>query len=134
MLSVIKSAVENGFEFDPTDTFEEVWEQAEDWLRENEPNGHQFIQCDFHAHGMSQNYLFIDEDGYETDMTGEIFDFPKARAEKEVYFKKDGDTFTPVNWFDIPDESEEGREDYVFVYDYIVCHDGIIAYLYDTLK
>ena len=133
ILSVINAAVQNGFEFDPSDSMEEIWQQAEETLLENEPMGHQFIQCDLHGHGMSQGYTFIDEDGTGSIMSGEIFTFPKAKEEDGVYFEKTGDDFKAVNWFDIPDEYDENRKNFIFVYDKVVCSDGIIAYLYDHM-
>lgn len=131
ILSIINSAVKNDFEFDPSDTIEEIWQQAEDYLLENEPEGHLFVQCDLRGHVMSQYYCFVDKDGHSSEVSGEIFDFPKAKKEDEIYFRKDGEKFIPVNWFEIPDD--EGCKSFVFVYDKVVCCDGVIAYLYDSL-
>lgn len=133
ILSVINAAVQNGFEFNPTDTVEEIWQQAEENILENEPNGHIFIQCDLSGHGTSQYYLFIDADGTEHDSTGEIFNFPKAKKEDEIYFEKNGEKFAPVNWFEIPDECDGHCKDFVFVFDRVVCSDGAVAYLYDHM-
>ncbi len=133
ILSIINAAVQNGFEFDPSDSMEEIWQQAEETLLENEPMGHQFIQCDLNIHGMNQSYTFIDEDGTGGTMSGEIFTFPKAKEEDDVYFEKKGNDFTAVNWFDIPNEHDENRKNFVFVYDKVVCSDGTIAYLYDYM-
>lgn len=133
ILAVINAAAQNGFEFDPSDTMEEIWQQAEETLLENEPMGHQFIQCVLSGHGMSQSYTFIDEDGTDITMSGEIFTFHKAKEEDDVYFEKKGDEFIPVNWFDIPDEYDSNRKNFVFVFDKVVCSDGTIAYLYDHM-
>lgn len=131
ILSVINAAVANGFELDPADSLEDIWQQAEETMLENEPNGRVFVQCALGGHGMSQNYTFTDDDGYSVGMTGEIFDFPKAKADDEVYFRKEGGAFTPVAWYEIPDGEE--RKDYVFVFDKQVRSDGAVAYLYDHL-
>ena len=130
LLAIINAAVQDGFEFDTTDSMEEVWQQAEDYLLENEPYGHLFVQCDLSGHGMSQGYTFVDVDGYDITSSGEIFDFGHANKEDEVYFRMKGNDFEPVNWFEIPDD--ENRRDFIFVYDKVVCADGKIAYLYDN--
>lgn len=130
ILAIINAATQDGFEFDPSDTMEEIWQQAEDYLLENEPYGHLFVQCDLSGHGMSQYYCFVDIDGHSSEVSGEIFDFPKAKKEDEIYFRKDGEKFIPVNWFEIP--RDENRKDFIFVYDKVVCADGKIAYLYDN--
>lgn len=129
ILAIINAAVQDGFEFDTTDSMEEVWQQAEDYLLENEPYGHLFVQCDLSGHGMSQGYTFVDVDGYAITSSGEIFDFGHANKDDEVYFRMKGNDFEPVNWFEIPDD--ESRRDFIFVYDKVVCADGKIAYLYD---
>lgn len=130
ILSIINAAVQDGFEFDPSDSMEDVSIQAEDYLLENEPYGHLFVQCELSGHGMSQGYTFIDEDGYDITSSGEIFDFRHAKKDDEVYFQMKGNDFDPVSWFEIPDD--ESRRDFVFVYDKVVCADGKIAYLYDN--
>ena len=130
ILSIINAAVQDGFEFDPSDSMEDVSIQAEDYLLENEPYGHLFVQCDLSGHGMSQGYTCVDEDGYDITSSGEIFDFRHAKKDDEVYFQMKGNDFEPVDWFEIPDD--ESRRDFVFVYDKVVCADGKIAYLYDN--
>lgn len=130
ILAIINAAVQDGFEFDLSDSMEEVGIQAEDYLLENEPYGHLFVQCDLSGHGMSQGYTFVDVDGYDITSSGEIFDFSHAKKDDEVYFQKRGNDFEPVNWFEIPDD--ENRKDFIFVYDKVVCADGKIAYLYDN--
>lgn len=132
ILAIINAATQDGFEFDPSDTMEEIWQQAEDYLLENEPYGHLFVQCDLSCHGMSQGYTFVDVDGYGITSSGEIFDFGHAKKDDEVYFQMKGNDFEPVNWFDIPAPEDERRRDFVFVYDKVVCADGKIAYLYDN--
>ena len=133
ILSVINAAVNNGFEFDITDSMEEIWHQAEEVLLENEPEGHRFVHCHLGGHGMSQYYNFVEADGTEHDCTGDIFDFPKLKTDDEVYFKKDGETFTPCNWFDVPNDDDKDYANYVFVFDKVVCADGSVAYLYDHM-
>lgn len=133
ILAIINAAVQDGFEFDLSDSMEEVGIQAEDYLLENEPYGHLFVQCDLSGHSMSQGYTFVDEDGYGMTSSGEIFDFGHYKKDDEVYFHMQGNDFVPVNWFDIPAPEDDRRRDFVFVYDKVVCADGKIAYLYDHL-
>lgn len=136
-IGVLSAAVEDGFEFNMTDSMEDVVMAAEDYLQENEPYGHVFEQVGLSGHGMSQNYSWVDdESGKEVQMSGEIFTFPQSKADKEVYFHHDQekDEFTAVNWFDIPDEyHKEERKHYIFVFDKQVRSDGKIAWLYDGM-
>lgn len=135
-LAVITAAVNAGFEFDMDDSMADVEMQAQDYLLENEPYGHVFEHIELSGHGMSQNYSWADEDSdYSTQMSGEIFGFGENRAEDEVYFhREENGTFTPVNWFDIPNEFEkEERRQYIFVFDKQVRSDGKIAWLYDYM-
>ena len=131
MVSVIAAAVQGGFEFDPTETVEDVWMSAENFLLETESCGINFIHCTLEGHGMSQSYSFVDEDGTGEVMSGEIFTFPKAKASDNVYFKIEDDKITSVAWHDIPDG--EGREKYAFVFAREVSVDGKVAYLYDWM-
>jgi len=131
ILSVINIAVNNGLEIDITDSIEDIFQQAEEELLENEPEGSEMIHCILNEHGMNQYYNFVEADGTEHDCNGEIFDFPKAKAEDDVYYKKEGDAYTPCNWFDIPDGEE--RKNYIFVYDKVVCSNGVVAHLYDYM-
>lgn len=133
-LEVIQQAVvNNDFEFDANDSIMEVFQQAFDSLMEN-PTGQQFIHTDLDCHGMTQNYTFYDEvTDFENHVSGEVFDFCwHYKADDEVLFHevRPGE-FEPVNWFDVPMEGEEGRNDYIFVFDREILSDGRVAYLYD---
>ena len=137
LISVINAAVNEGFEYDPEDSVIEVAQQAEDELRESEPYGVEYEHCPLEGHGMSQCYTWQDDQtGMEKTMTGEIFTFPKAKADEGVYFHKRPDMildFQPVNYFDIPDKGDPSRKEYVFVYAHEVKGNGMVAYLYDTM-
>ncbi len=133
-LEVIQQAVvNNDFEFDANNSIMEVFQQAFDSLMEN-PTGQQFIHTDLDCHGMTQNYTFYDEvTDFENHVSGEVFDFRwHYKADDEVLFHevRPGE-FEPVNWFDVPMEGEEGRNDYIFVFDREILSDGRVAYLYD---
>lgn len=132
-VNVVRTAIENGFEVDFNDDMEQILVDAEEFILENcKVEGRVF--CELHTHGTSQYYNFIDEDGSERNCSGEIFDFLKYKEKDEVYFRiEENGNFTPVNWFDIPNEGEE-RENYVFVYDRIVDCKGKLIELYDCFK
>ena len=136
-IGVLSAAVEAGFELDMNDRMDDIVMEAEDYLLENEPYGHVFEQVDLGGHGMSQGYTWVDEEsGKEVQMSGEIFTFAHYKADAEVYFHLDWEKneFTPVNWFDIPDEYHmDERKHYVFVFDKQVKSDGKIAWLYDGM-
>lgn len=128
--AVIRIAAENGLEIDETETFESIFTDADNFIRNEEPLGHEFVQLDFSSHGYNQGYTFADECGYFNTVSGDIFDFSyHYKKEDNRLFRKDGDTFTPVAWYDIPDDEE--RENYVFVFDYQTMSNGKLAYLYD---
>lgn len=135
-LGVLNAAVNDGFEFDMTDSMEDVVMQAEEYLFENEPYGHVFENVGMNGHGMSQNYCWVDDESDHTiQMSGEIFDFADYKAEQDIYFRleENGD-FTHVNWFEIPNEFEkEERKKYVYVFDKQVKANGKIAWLYDYM-
>lgn len=134
-LEVIQSAiVNNDFEFDAQNSsIMEVFQQAYDSLMEN-PTGRQFIHTELDCHGTTQNYTFYDEEtGFQNLVSGEVFDFLwHYKADDEVLFHevRPGE-FEPVDWFDVPMDGEEGRNDYIFVFDREILSDGSVAYLYD---
>ena len=135
-ISVLAAAVNDGFEPEMDETLEDVVIKAEDYLLENEPYGHVFEQVDLSGHGMSQNYVWVDEEtGKEVQTSGEIFDFGHCKAEDDIYFRKEDDgKMTPVSWYEIPDEYHmDERKRYIFVFDRQVRSDGKIAWLYDYM-
>lgn len=132
-LEVIQAAVvNNDFEFDADDSIMEVFQQAEDSLRED-PIGVDFIHTELWGHSMSQGYTFTDDaTGYEKTMNGEVFDFGKSKADADVYFHADGKGgFEVVNWFDIPAEGNVERRQYIYVFAREIQSNGRVAYLYD---
>ena len=134
-LEVIQSAVfNNDFEFDADNcSIMEVFQQAYDSLMEN-PTDKQFIHTELYCSGMTQNYTFYDEyTGFQNIVSGDVFDFRwHYKADDEVLFHevRQG-KFEPVDWFDVPMEGEEGRNEYIFVFAKEILSDGSMAYLYD---
>ena len=130
--AIIRIAVEEGFEPDENDSFDTIASDAANYLLKEEPCGHEFVHCPFSWHGYMQGYGFVDESGYEIEASGEIFDFSHHwRKEDETLYLKEGDNYTPVNWYDIPDPDDESRENYIYVYDYQPMSNGKVAWLYD---
>ena len=135
-LAVIQAAVvNNDFEFDAEDSIMQVFGQAEDSLRED-PIGVDFVRTELSGHGMSQAYTFYDDaTGFTNTTSGEIFDWGHYRADNETYFKADGKGgFDAVNWFDIPEEGNPERRNYIYVFDREVQSNGRLAYLYDYFE
>lgn len=133
-LSVITAATEAGFTFDMDDTMQEIWDAADNFLSEKEPYGHVFEQVDLNGPDYSQHYSWADDESdYTTDAGGEIITTNgQYTADEKVYYHREEDgTFTPVNWFDLPDEGDEKRREYIFVFAYHVKANGKVAYLYD---
>ena len=128
MVKMIAGAVEIGFTFDECDSVEEVFAQAIEYIEDN--GSEVMTQCDFD----NQRYVFVDVDGFGGSCSGEIFDFTRHyKASDEKLFKHEDDgSFTPVNWYDIPEG--ENRENYIFVFDRVACIDGTVAVLYDYFK
>ena len=86
------------------------------------------------SHG--QSYTFIDENNIDRMVNGDIFNYGwHYKAKDEVFFRKDGNTFIPVDWFEIPVEDYEGiehkRNEFVFVFDTIVTSNCEVVALYD---
>lgn len=131
---VVERAMQEGFEVNEHDELDTILCDAENHIFNN-CGVDTMEQCDLSTDGRSQYYYFIDKDGSEHNSTGEIFDFAKYKAEKEVYFKRDENgKFTPVSWFDIPMAGEDGRDDYVFVFDTIIDCEGQVVALYDYFR
>ena len=83
-----------------------------------------------------QCYGFIDENGIYRNMSGDIINYGwHYKAKDKVFFRKDGNTFIPVDWFEIPAEDYEGiehkRNEFVFVFDTIVTSNCEVVALYD---
>ena len=132
-LGIINAAVSQGFEFDPEDSFMEIYEQACNELMEYESCGSEFVQADLDSYGNTQAYTFIDPDtGHNETVSGEIFDF--TTKSDAVYYRREEDgSFTPLKWFEVPAQGED-RSNYIFVYAKEILSNGKIAYMYDYLK
>ena len=131
---VVSRAISEGYEVDEHEELENILFDAENYIFAN-CNPDTMEQCNLQSNGRSQYYYFIDKDGSEHNSTGDIFDFPRYKTEKEVYFKREEDgKFTPVDWFDIPMDGEDGRSDYLFVFDTIIDCEGNIVALYDYFQ
>lgn len=138
LINVIQAAVKDGMELDPETTIAEAWQQAEDYLLENEPYGIWYEHHNLEGHGMAQSYTWHDEaSGAVKTMTGEIFNFPKAKKEDRVYFKRTPmgeEPYEAVSWYDIPEKENWQLSDcYIAVYAKEVRSDGKVIYIYDTL-
>lgn len=131
---VVERAFEEGFEIDEHEEIETILCDAENFIFETCAVD-TMEQCNLSSDGRSQYYYFIDNDGSEHNSTGEIFDFGKYKADKNVYFKREENgEFTPVSWFDIPMDGEDGRDDYIFVFDMIIDCEGKVVALYDYFR
>ena len=107
-MMLLQSAMEQGFELEMAETIEQNMLLAEEYLLENVEAD--FEYCEFTG-GYSQGYYFCDEFGKDTQVSGEIFDFGKDKAESEVYYHIENDgEFKPVDWFEIPMEGEAREE------------------------
>lgn len=131
--SVITAAADAGMEIDETDELIMIFTEAELYLIDNRPNGVEYIQTDLDTDGKEQSYIFVDECGHETRCSGEIFDFGNryTKEDKLLFHLEDNADFTPCSWFDIPSQGEEGRNEYVFVFDTVILPNGKVAMLYD---
>lgn len=93
--------------------------------------------CELESIGsQGQAYSWIDENGIERNMSGDIFNYGwHYKAKDRVFFRKDGDQFIQVDWFEIPAEDYEGiehkRSEFVFVFDTIVTSNCEVVALYD---
>lgn len=129
-IGVINAAVSKGFEFETDEPFINVATDAEAWLIDNEPYGHDFERIELECSGSSQYYTWLDEgSGSVKNMSGEIFDF-NTHQDGVFFHEEVGGDFTPVKWFDVPMEGVE-RKRYIFVFAKEVRSDGTVAYLYD---
>lgn len=129
-MMLLQSAMEQGFELEMNETIEQNMLLAEEYLLE-------YVEADFkHCEltgGYSQGYYFCDEFGKDTQVSGEIFDFGRYKAESGVYYHIESDgEFKPVDWFEIPMEGKE-RKEYIFVFDKFVSANGKVYKLYDHL-
>lgn len=143
-LEIIQQAiVTNDFKFDPEESITEVFQQAYDSLVEN-PVGHVFVCAELRGHGMRQGYTFCDDaTDYANTVSGEIFDFGHYGKDNGVYFHQrrfrgnsiqTEEDFEPVAWYDIPNEGDEKRKEYIFVFDTQLMSDGKLAMLYDYFE
>ena len=127
---MLSAAVSKGFEFETDDPFINIATDAECWLTENEPYGHDFERIELECSGGNQYYTWADENsGSVKNMSGEIFDF-NTHQDGVFFHEEIGGDFTPVKWFDVPMEGIE-RKRYIFVFAKEVRSDGKVAYLYD---
>ena len=140
MLSIIQAAAKQGMEIDKDETIEETYFVAEDYLKEHPISIH-FEHCELSGGGQ-QYYQWADGDDIRTEVWGEIFDWADYKADRKVYFHKKAwlsatrepaENFEAVNWFDIPDDGDDKRSEYVFVFETMVCADGSLAMLYDYM-
>lgn len=116
-----------GFEFDEADSMEEIYINAQDYIVENGET--EMTWNEFDRHG--QSYHFCDTDGLTYYASGEIFDFCyHYKASDGKLYRREGDNFVAVNWYDVPTEGKE-RENYLFVYGRVACADGKVAALFD---
>lgn len=130
-MMLLQSAMEQGFELEMNETIEQNMLLAEEYLLENVEAD--FEQCELTTSGYSQNYYFCDEFGKDAEVSGDIFDFAKYKADSEVYYHiENNGEFKPVNWFEIPMEGEK-RKEYIFVFDKFVSANGKVYKLYDHL-
>ena len=141
MLSIIQAAAGQGMEIDPSETIEETYFVAEDYLKEHPISIH-FEHCELSSSGRDQSFSWNDGDDIKQEMWGEIFDWADYKADRKVYFHKKAwvsatrepaENFEAVNWFDIPDDGDDKRSEYVFVFETMVCADGSLALLYDYM-
>ena len=131
-IELIRKAIELGYELDDQNAVAEEVANAADYIvaNGNEVWYHTELDCNSHQ----QSYIFVDSDGFTHETWGEIFNFTaKYRSSDNKYFRREGDAFVPVNYWEIPDDTAE-RQNYVFVFDRIACVDGTVAVLYDYLK
>lgn len=120
----IQAAIDNGFTVSGTDSIETVWQDACDYIIDN--TEHVMEYCELVTNNRGQHYDFGE---YWED--GEIFDFGWHYKESDhVLFRREGNDFVWVNWFDVPMDGEPDRADYGFVFDTIV-YDGEAIDLYD---
>ena len=141
MLSIIQAAARQGMEIEKEDTIEEAYFKADDYLKENPVSIH-FEHCELSGSWGNQSFSWADGNDISTQMWGEIFDWGDYKSDRRVYFHKEkwiaetrepAENFKAVNWFDIPDDGDEKRKDYVFVFESMVCADGSLAMLYDYM-
>lgn len=118
----LAAAIDEGYEYNHNLDFDDNAVDAENFLIHNEDVEKTFVHCNLTPNGYSyKNHV----------VSGDIFDFGHFRAENKVYFQEEEDgSFTPVDWFEVPAPGEEGRENYIFVFDTIV-YDGEVLMLYD---
>lgn len=117
----LAKAIEEGYEYNCKRGFDENIQEAEYFLIDNCEGEFEF--CELGNNGYSYGDYVC---------SGEIFDFGHYSANKKVYFRKNEDgSFTPVDWFEVPSHGEEGRSNYIFVFDTIV-YDGEVLKLYDV--
>ena len=128
-LPTINEALGLGFDMTMfSGNFEQLYLDCENHIMENgEP---EMERCELHHSGNSQYYSFGNN-----NCTGEIFDFGRYTASMEVYFHEVDGKFIPCAWYDVPMHNEEGRNEYIFVFDTIVDTDtGKLISLYDYFE
>lgn len=136
-LAVINAAVNAGLKLDMSYTMQEIWDAADNFLSDKEPYGHVFEQVDLYGADHSQHYTWADDESdYYTQVSGDVITTNgHYAAYLKVYYRLEDDgTFTPVNWFEIPDEGDENRRNYIFVFAHHVKASGKVAYLYYCLE
>lgn len=117
-------ALTDGYKYNNRISLDDNAIEAENWFIEH--NVATMTYCELY-NGQNQNYTYGDK-----TVSGEIFDFGKYDAEAAIYFRANEDgTFTPVSWYDIP--NDEGRKNFVFVFAAIV-YEGKVLKLYDRFE
>ena len=142
MVSIIPAATKQGLEIKPSETIENTYILAEEYLTEHPVSVH-FEHCKLSGGYGNQYYSWSDGDNISDNPTGEIFDFGDYRESSRVYFRKLRwrgnvrefvEDFQAVNYFDLPEPGDECCKEYVYVFDKKICADGSLALLYDYFK
>lgn len=80
-LNILQNAISNGFEFDETDSFENIIIEAMDYLDDTEEGIDE--ECQISVSGDSQYIIYDDGMGYEYVCSGDIVDWSgRAPGEK----------------------------------------------------
>lgn len=122
IFNIINRAVKDfGYEFEVEDSLQEIWDGAEDCIRQN-VDYDRIEECEFDWGGHWQHLTWTDDMGYVTDKTGE-FTSGEQRDMTWLRYDEEKREFTPIEWF-----RADTEKDYVVV-DYDIDSEGQLVCL-----
>ncbi|MFV0398811.1 MAG: hypothetical protein ACK5JU_12500 [Bacteroidales bacterium] len=120
-INVIQRAINLGYEFDSSFTFDEILIDCENFLF-GELDADRYEKCQLHTSTRDQHYSYADGMGYENTVSGDIHYFDPE--ETRYTFSEDG-TPISIEWFDVEEEDNS-----VVFFDRVIDSEAKVVQLY----